>query len=149
VKTPHEIGREWELLLEQKLGGRQVIQSGALWFAKLDVRDRKLLWSAKSTTKERFSLSVDLVDEMVRATRGPGGDGEAIPGMAIRLEADGRDVQGVFLLLDDFIALLTGEPIYAPNPKNIRRQIARTPSLLRGTLLDADASGAERARRTL
>lgn len=130
---PHEIGAAFEKRLAEAVGGRIQPGSGSKWFARLDVRDRVILWSAKATTKDRFSLHAELMEEACDAVLGPGGVGEGIGALAVSLKETGTsaDEELVVMRLNDFLALMREPPIYQPTKLEIRDVRARTPQLFR------------------
>lgn len=57
--TPQEKGRKFERKLAKKLGGRVQPGSGAVPFAKEDVKTETHLIQCKSTTKRQYTIKLD------------------------------------------------------------------------------------------
>jgi Holliday junction resolvase len=58
-ETPQSKGRSFERKLAKKLGGRVQPGSGALPFAKEDVKTADYLIQCKSTTKNSYTIKLD------------------------------------------------------------------------------------------
>jgi hypothetical protein len=129
--TPQQKGRQWEDEWTGQTEGSQQINSGAVWFSKMDVSDRAFLWSCKYTDKKSFSIKASDIDEVVYAVEGPGGVGiDTMPGMAIRI-ADACDL--VVLRKEDFLRLIQTEVKYVePSKQDAKRAKSKIPQLLRG-----------------
>ena len=78
-----------EKSVAKQFGGKQVIASGALWFAHSDVRNSKFLIECKTTSKDYFNITTKLWEKIkTEATR----DRMRIPLMVIDLEDSDRIV---------------------------------------------------------
>jgi hypothetical protein len=104
--TPQQQGRDYESELAERVGGVAQPNSGAGPRYKLDLKLGSLLFSAKHTTHESYSLKASDLREALAGAQGPGGRGE-IPAMAIRMEGFPDDV---FVMRgSDLRAALEGE----------------------------------------
>lgn len=115
--TPQQAGRDYELELAERLGGRPQPNSGAGPRWKLDLKLGSLLFSAKHTTHASYRLTAGELGEMVAGAQGPGGRGE-LPAMAIRMDGFPDDV--VVMRGSDLRALLEGDveaPAIAPTKR--------------------------------
>lgn len=127
MPTPQEMGRRWEEIWKRTIQGEAQPGSGNKWFAKLDVRSRKITWSCKWTSETGFRITPGLLLENKHATDAPGGNG-SIAAFAIRLEGQG---DYVVLKADDFIELMTQPPLLAADKAANRRKEASVPELLK------------------
>lgn len=101
-----------EKSVAKQFGGKQVIASGALWFAHSDVRSDKFLIECKTTKKSFYTLTAKTWEKIEReAIR----DHLRIPLMVIDLEDKDRVV--VFRP-QDFNVLITS--VIANTPKSVR-----------------------------
>jgi hypothetical protein len=106
LRSVQEQGRDYERELAQRYGGSEQPNSGAGPRFKLDWKLGSLLFSAKHTKHESFTLKAADLREALAGAQGPGGRGE-IPAMAIRMEGFPDDV---FVLRgSDLRALLEGD----------------------------------------
>lgn len=130
--SPQDLGRLFEGEFSKDVGGRLQINSGAVWYSKLDVSDNKFLWSCKRTNNKSFSLKQADIKEVVDAVEGPGGEGiETIPAIAIRIGSPEYDM--VALRKEDFLRLMTQEVKYIePSKHEAKRQRSQIPKLMRG-----------------
>jgi hypothetical protein len=123
-------GRQWEKLLAARIGGREQPSSGSKWYAKLDVRGRKTIWSAKDTEAESFRITRDMLREIRSSVNTPGAPSGLIPIMGIRIA--GKEEVAV-LMLDDLLSLLASDestPV-APTKAEAIQHRASLPQLLR------------------
>lgn len=127
MKTPQELGRDWENEWKKTIDGQLQPNSGATAHNKLDVRSKRITWSNKLTTTGTFNLTKALINEANAATVAPGGNG-TIPAFAIRIVGVG---DFVLLQSDDFLELLYEEPILQPDKASIKRKLASVPDLLK------------------
>lgn len=110
----NDIGQQWEDDLADKTGANVVPGSGSRWYAKLDVRGRKTLWSAKATGAASFRVDHDMLRELRSSIATPGALGlDVIPIMGIRL---GSGDEVAVCLLDDFLLMMSGTESYTPAP---------------------------------
>ena len=95
MKTVKKRSQKQEKSVAKQFGGKQVIASGALWFAHSDVRNDKFLIECKTTEKDYYSLTAKVWEKIEQeAIR----DHLRIPLMVIDLED--RDRVVVFRPLD-------------------------------------------------
>ena len=86
------------------MGAKLQPGSGNQWHSKLDVKDTGFLWSLKRTTYNSFSITLDMIGEMVHAVYAPGGvGGNNVPAMCISLN-DKEDI--VVMRLSDFVGII-------------------------------------------
>ena len=129
TNTPQEEGRAFETRFSRKYGGQEVPRSGAGIYHKLDVRDNKFLWSLKYTSKESFSITQKIWDEVHNEVYGPGGLGlDYMPALAVELEGETY----AFMKMDDLVDLLeTDVKVFKAEKKKETRARAAVPRLLR------------------
>lgn len=123
--TPQQQGRDYELELAERLGGRPQPNSGAGPRWKLDLKLGSLLFSAKHTVHESYGLKASDLREALAGAQGPGGRGET-PAMAIRMAGFPDDV--VVMRGSDLLALLEGDveaPAIAPSRRAAKLAAAR------------------------
>jgi hypothetical protein len=126
-----ELGGELERFIADLLGGEVHPGSGNTPFVKLDVRQREILFSCKSTRGHAVTLTEATLSEARRAVHGPGGiGGDVLPGFACRTL--GGDT---FVVMDaeDFADLFSREDLQALPPDKVRqrRKDSKLPPLLR------------------
>lgn len=95
------------------LGGKTILASGALWFAKGDVRSKHFLVECKTTGKSFYSLSASTWEKIyLEATK----DGLRIPVMCVTLEKTEKNL--AVLRSGDLRGMLHQEPtIHYQNEK--------------------------------
>lgn len=127
--TPQDRGRDFEKRWAERMGSEPTPGSGNKWYAKQDVADGSVLWSCKSTDAASFSVTKDLMREVVQAINGQGGvGGGVIPGIALDVSGD----EFVVLRAEDYIRMVTEQVAYLrPSPGEAKRQRGSVPSLLR------------------
>ncbi len=130
--TSQAKGRLLEDEWAKETEGSKQVNSGSVWFSKLDTTDKKFLWSVKYTDKKSFSVKQDDIKEVVDAVEGPGGVGlDKMPAMMVRIGSPDYDI--VILRKEDFLRLATKDVEYLePSKQNIKRARSRVPQLLRG-----------------
>jgi hypothetical protein len=84
-------GRDFEVRWAKRVGAEKHKGSGNYYLRPLDASNRaRYLWSCKHTDKESIRISIDDIDEVIRAVEGPGGiGGETQPAMALSI--NGRE----------------------------------------------------------
>lgn len=125
VRTPQQAGRDYEAELAERLGGHLQPNSGAGPRWKLDLKLGSLLFSAKHTTHESYSLKASDLREAMAGAQGPGGRGET-PAMVIRMAGFPDDV--VVMRASDLFALLQGDvepPVVTPGRREAKLAAAR------------------------
>lgn len=116
--------QEWETEFAEKMGGKVQPRSGGLWHAKMDVADKKFLWSLKDTEGKSFSVKNTDLEEVSHHASNAG----AIPGMAIRV----GDTEYALLKMDDLISLIEEDvAIIGKEKTKIKREVVKKPPLLR------------------
>jgi hypothetical protein len=122
-------GRSFEEQFAKRMGAELVPNSGAGWFAKLDVGARKFIWSLKWTGKRTFTMTPELMKEAQHAVVGPGGLGADYTGGVVT-SIGGEEY--VTIRVDDFVDLVRDEVKLVPTSKvDERRARARGPLLPR------------------
>ena len=64
MKTVKKRSQKQEKSVAKQFGGKQVIASGALWFAHSDVRNDKFLIECKTTEKDYYSLTAKVWEKI-------------------------------------------------------------------------------------
>lgn len=83
MSTPQQEGRDYEVELAKRIGGKPVPGSGA-GFTKLDVHGLNLVASLKYTRDKSFRLEDRLFTEVRDAIHAPGGVGSGIGAVVVR-----------------------------------------------------------------
>lgn len=91
-----------EKSVAKQFGGKQVIASGALWFAHSDVRSEKYLIECKTTAKASFAITQKHWEKIQNEALH---DGLRIPILNVQL-LDG-DIDLIVMNKNDFIELLS------------------------------------------
>lgn len=121
-------GARFERRFAEMVGGELVPGSGS-GVVKLDVRGGEVLWSCKATKHNSYSVTRHTLEEIRRATRGPGGVGK-LGGLAVEL-GDGT-VFAMFFAPEMLEFLSEAEPAELPRVQS-RKAGAATPASLRGS----------------
>lgn len=125
--SSYDIGRDFEKRFAKKTGAKLVTSSGSKWFAKLDAKLNNIVWSLKRSEKDRIVINNDLIKEIDRATKRPGGYLEAYPALCVSA-GDLEDI--VVMKLDDFLAWQVDENTQKYEPIK-KKKIVQPPELLR------------------
>lgn len=120
------MGREWEAIFADAIGGTPVPGSGNQWHSKLDVKGKKFLWSCKWTSKDWQPITQDIWLEAAVACDGLMGTG-ASPGLGLRSLSEDL----VVFRIEDFIDILKMPPNIAATKVENKLATARVPLLLR------------------
>lgn len=135
----YEQGHAFEVEFAKRLGAKLQPGSGNTPWAKLDLRGRSFLWSLKSTTKQSFRLTTDMLKEMIHAVHGPGGQGgNTMPGMAVRIDGDDY----IVMRASDFIALVQSDIRIAQPSKKTEKQKLGNISVFERKLMESNEDGA-------
>jgi hypothetical protein len=117
-----EAGRQFERQVAKLMGADLVPNSGACWWAKLDLGRHKLVFSLKWTGKKTFTLTKGLLDEVRAALVAPGGLGADWTGGWI-VEVDGQAL--AIMRVEDLIELLRDDArVFSPSRSRERRMRA-------------------------
>lgn len=117
-------GIDYEIRMGKRIGADVQVGSGNMWFAKLDLAGRGMLWSLKWTSKESFRLTKKVLGEAIREALKDG----SVPGLMIEVAGESFTV----LRTNDFIMLMEEESKVVEEDKGARRRRrAALPSLLR------------------
>lgn len=129
-KTPQELGYEWEQDLARLVGGRVQKGSGSQVHIPLDVAGHTIIWSAKHTIHNSFSVSKKIIDEARLSVQGPAAASlDRIDILAYKM-GDGTMRADLDLL--QMLAWIREPPALIPASKQDQiRATARTPGLLR------------------
>lgn len=124
-----DIGSWWEQEFARRVGGELIPGSGNKWYAKLDAKDAKLLWSCKATDFKTYPVTKADLDEARRAVLAPGGIGpDYLPALAIHTS----QCEFVAMAMPVFMQMVT-EPVRYVRPSKIdtRRARSKIPQLFR------------------
>lgn len=100
-----------EKKVAKDIGGKTILASGALWFAKGDVRSDRFLIECKTTGNRYYSLSSSTWEKIYyEAVK----DGLRIPVMCITLERENKTL--ALLRVEDFEGLKGTEPPVVTEP---------------------------------
>ena len=106
IKTPQQLGRDYEEDFARRVGGKPQPNSGAGPRYKLDWKMGSLLASLKHTVHRSYRLTADELQEALAGAQGPGGRGE-IPAMVIKMDGFPDDV--LVMRVSDLQAIFQGE----------------------------------------
>lgn len=93
-----------EKRIAKELGGRRIPGSGSRWDSKGDVKTKKFLVEAKTTTHKSFSVSSDILAKVELEAVGTG----RTPVVSVELTGGSVPKRYAVLSWEDFLAL-TGE----------------------------------------
>ncbi len=130
-ETPQEAGRRWERELAMIVGGKLQPGSGNAYYARGDLANGgAIIWSAKATIHNSFSVSRAVIDDARTMALGPGSaSSDVVDVLAYRL---GDGTMRADLDLMQLVAWIAAPPEIVPaSSMDGTRKAARTPSLLR------------------
>lgn len=137
--TPQQRGDAFEERFAAMIAGDVVPQSGGGRWAKMDVGGLRILWSLKATPSASFSVRREILDEVERAVRGPGGvGGETLPGVAVEL-GDGTVV--CLMEASDLLEFVRREPPSMPMSKGEARRRAASMTPIERRLAEEEQDG--------
>lgn len=125
--SSYKIGRDFEKRFAKKTGANLVPGSGSQWHSKLDAKSNNIIWSLKRSDKDRVIINNDLIKEIDRATKSPGGYIESYPAICVSA-GDLEDL--VVMKLDDFLAWQADEKTIEYEPIK-KKKVIQPPELLR------------------
>lgn len=130
------IGRLFEKFFANKYRLKQVQNSGAGAFFKMDVEGNLILYSLKATAADSFRVTKKDLDEVIDSTIGPGGTG-AIPALVFTYgltdeEMKPTDPVLVTMQFDDLVALLSeNAKAFKATPDDVKLVESEVPSLFK------------------
>lgn len=136
--TDKSHGRRFESMWSKLHGFNPVANSGAGPIYKLDISQKRLLFSLKATKAKSFSIKQEDLEEIYEAIKGPGGIGSDHIGALISTFVEGENPapsDKVFITLDfeEFKSLLQDEAkLFEPNKTETKYENAQIPSILKG-----------------